>query len=67
MDVPVLCSPEEFITKSNEIIQPTFELGYHYIHSIYRKYEQIERKAQNESLANALDLGAAICSMMLRP
>jgi tetratricopeptide (TPR) repeat protein len=67
MDAPVLCSTEEFIAKSNEIIISPFKHGYYSICSIYREHGRLEREASNEALANALDLTSAICSMMLRP
>lgn len=67
MDVPVLCSAEEFIAKSNEIIKAPFDHGYYSVCSIYREHGRIERDIENEALANALDLGSAICSMMLIP
>jgi len=67
MEVPILCSAEEFVAKSNEIIKPPFEHGYYSICSSYREHGRLEREAQNEALANALDLASAICSMMLRP
>jgi tetratricopeptide (TPR) repeat protein len=67
MEVSILCSAEVFITKSNEIIIPPFEHGYHHICTLYKEHSQAEREAQNEALANALDLASAICSMMLRP
>jgi hypothetical protein len=67
MEVPVLCSVEEFIAKSNEVIKPPFEHGYYSICSIYREHGKKERQAQNEELANALDVASDICSMMLRP
>lgn len=67
MESETLCLPNEFVSKSNEIIKPPYELGYYSISSIYREHSKLERENQNEALANALDLAAAICSMMLRP
>lgn len=67
MEVHFLCSTEEFVAKSNEIIKPPFDLGYYSICSIYRMHGQLERECKNEALANALDLASAICSMVLRP
>lgn len=62
-----LCTPEEFVAKSNEIIHPPFDLGYHSISNIYRKNAKLELEAENEGLSNALELASAICSMMLSP
>lgn len=62
-EVFTLCLPEEFIAKSNNIIIGAFELGYHSIYQIYAIHAEIEHKAQNYPLANALCLGAAICAM----
>jgi hypothetical protein len=67
MEVPVLCSTEEFIAKSNAIIKPPFEASYYSACSIYSEHSRLEREKLNETLANALDLASAICSMMLRP
>ena len=62
-----LCSPEEFVSKSNEIIKPPYSHGYYSISSMYRECSKLERDNHNEALANTLDLASAICSMMLRP
>lgn len=59
-----LCSPEEFISKSNNIIKPPFENGYNSIDEIYKEHAQ---KTQSEPLANALSLASEICSMILQP
>lgn len=67
MESKALCLPEEFVSKSNEIVKPPYEHGYYSISSIYREHSKLERENQNEALANALDLAAAICSMMLKP
>lgn len=58
-----LCSPENFLAKSNDIITGPFEFGYHSIYQIYTKQAKIERKAKNFPLANALHLCAATCAM----
>lgn len=63
----VLCSANEFIAKSNEIIKPPIEYGYQSISAIFGKNEKIEREKGNEPLANALQLASAICSMRLNP
>lgn len=63
----VLCSANEFIAKSNEIITPPIEYGYQSISAIFGRNERIEREEGNEPLANALQLASAICSMRLNP
>jgi hypothetical protein len=67
MESKILCSPEEFIQKSNEIVSPPYKHGYYSICTIYREHANSERENQNDELANALELASAICSMMLRP
>ena len=67
MESTELCLPDAFISKSNEIIKPPFEHGYYSISSTYREHSKLERENNNEALANALDLAAAICSMVLKP
>ena len=61
MESTELCLPDAFISKSNEIIKPPFEHGYYSISSTYREHSKLERENNNEALANALDLAAAIC------
>lgn len=63
----MLCLPDEFVSKSNEIVRPPYKHGYYSICSIYSEHSKLERENQNEALAYALDLAAAICSMILRP
>jgi len=58
---------KEFVAKSNEIIKPPFEHGYHTISSTYLAHARLERKAHNDKLAEVLDLASDICSMMLQP
>jgi hypothetical protein len=48
MDVPILCSTEEFIARSNEIIKAPFEQEDYSIRAIYRVREQLEPLARNK-------------------
>lgn len=61
----ILCTPNEFIVKSNNIIRPPFKHGYSTISKIFLEYSKIEQEANNHALANALELSYRICSMAL--
>ena len=66
MTFPILCSAEEFIAKSNEIINPSLDKEYGYV-AIFRAYLEHSTLVSESSmaLANALKLASKICSMML--
>lgn len=63
----ILCTPSEFIAKTNDIILPPFKHGYFTISKIFLEHSKIEHKANNQALANALELSHCICSMLLTP
>lgn len=67
MESSNLCSTQEFVDKSNAIINAPFQYGYSYISSIYAKNAHLERLDQNDKLANALDIASRVCSMNLAP
>lgn len=67
MESSTLCSTQEFVDKSNQIINAPFQYGYLSISSIYAEHERLERVCQNNKLANALAIASKICSMNLAP
>lgn len=62
-----LCSATKFLDQSNQIINALFEHGYSSISAAYYRQANIEREQGNETLANALQLASAICSMAMNP
>jgi hypothetical protein len=67
MESSNLCSTQEFVDKSNAIINAPFQYGYSSISSIYAENAHLERLDQNDKLANALDIASRVCSMNLAP
>jgi len=67
MESSNLCSTQEFVDKSNAIINAPFQHGYLSISAIYAEHERLERVCQNNKLANALDIASRVCSMKLAP
>lgn len=67
MESSNLCSTQEFVDKSNAIINAPFQYGYSSISSIYAENAHLERLNQNDKLANALDIASRVCSMNLAP
>ena len=67
MESSTLCSAQEFVDKSNQIINTPFQYGYSSISSIYAENAHLERLDQNDKLANALDIASRVCSMNLAP
>lgn len=67
MESSNLCSTQEFVDKSNAIINAPFQYGYSSISSIYAENAHLERLAQNNKLANALAIASKVCSMSLAP
>lgn len=67
MENPDLCSPAEFVELSNKIVKPPFIHNYYDISSSYRKQAEIAKQECRYSLANALELMSAACSMKLIP
>lgn len=62
-----LCSATEFINRSKQITNASFEFGYSSISATYYKQANLEREQGNEPLANALQLASTVCSMKLNP
>lgn len=67
MENSTLFSTQEFVDKSNQIINAPFEYGYYSISSVYSEHESMERACQNNKLANALHIASRVCSMKLVP